>query len=83
MQGRAARETSTNTCCICFGEHKDDIDEEIGCLILGREWIQCNDEECGVWSNSQCLEENAGGFLCSMCQNMFSSISFFIIAAFS
>ena len=73
MQGGAAyKETNTNTCCVCFGIHKDDIDEETGCLIPGHEWIQCNDEECGVWSRSQCLQETSGGFLCSMCQNMFS-----------
>ena len=49
MQGGATyRETNTNTCCVCINQHKDDIEEETGCLIPGRKWIQCNDEECGV-----------------------------------
>ena len=71
--GVAYREINTNTYCVCFGQHKDDIDEETGCLIPGHEWIQCNDEECGVCSHSQCLEETAtGGLLCFISQNMFS-----------
>ena len=48
------------------------MDEEVGCLMPGREWIQCSDEECGVWSHVECLEEAAVGFSCSVCQNVFS-----------
>ena len=45
--GAAYRETNSNTCCcVSFGQHKHDIDEETGCLVP--EWIQCNNQECDV-----------------------------------
>ena len=73
LQGGAAyQEISKDMCYVCLGLWKDDMDEETGCLMPGREWIQCSDEECGVWSHVECLEETAGGFSCSVCQNVFS-----------
>ena len=51
LQGGAAyHEISKDMFCVCLGLWKDDMDEETGCLMPGREWIQCSDEECGVWS---------------------------------
>ena len=72
LQGGAAyQEISKDMCCVCLGLWKDDMDEEKGCLMPGHVWIQCSDEECGVWSHVECLEEAAGGFSCSVCQNVF------------
>ena len=48
------------------------MDKEMGCLMPGREWIQCSDEEYGVWSHVECLKEAAVGFSCLVCQNVFS-----------
>ena len=65
------QDSGQDTCSVCFGIYKDDIDDT-GCLLPDCEWIQCNDEDCGVWSHIQCLEEVAGGFMCSICQSVFS-----------
>ena len=40
------------------------MDEETGCLMPGREWIQCSYEKYGVWSHVECLKEAAVGFSC-------------------
>ena len=58
MQGGAAyRETNTNTCCVCFGQHKDDIDEETGCLVLSGFSVMMKSVLCGAipsaWKNRQ------------------------------
>ena len=60
--GAAYQESSKDMFCVCLGLWKDDMDKETGCLMPGREWIQCSDEECGVWSHVECLEEEAGYF---------------------
>ena len=64
-------EAAQDSCSVCFGLYKDDLDEETGCIATDREWIQCSDQDCGVWSHVECLEESNGGFICALCQNVF------------
>lgn len=67
QEGLVVEQTSQDTCHVCFGLYKDDIDEDTGCLLPDREWIQCCDEDCGAWSHVECLEEAAGAYVCSLC----------------
>ena len=63
--------SNQDMCRVCLGLYKDDIDEETGSVLPDHDWIQCSEEDCGAWSHVKCLEESAGGFVCSICQNIF------------
>ena len=65
------RETGQDTCCVCFGLYKDDVDDETGLVLAEHDWIQCSEEDCGVWSHVKCLEECHGGYICAVCQCVF------------
>ena len=70
VNAHKCRKMGQDTCCVCLGQYKDDIDES-GCVLINHDWIQCPDSDCGVWSHVQCLEESDGGYICSLCQNVF------------
>ncbi len=59
-------------CSVCSGCYKDDIEEETGDILPGRDWIQCGEIDCGVWSHISCLEECCGGYICAVCSCNFS-----------
>ena len=42
---------------VCFGLYKDDIDDVTGLVLAEHDWIQCSEEDYGVWSHVKCLEE--------------------------
>ena len=62
------QQSGQDTCSVCFGVYKDDVDEDTGCILPGRDWIQCCEDDCGVWSHINCLEECYGGYMCAVCQ---------------
>ncbi len=49
-------------CSVCSECYKDEIEEETGDILPGRDWIQCGEINCGVWSHISCLEECCGGY---------------------
>ena len=68
---QAYSETGQDTCSVCFGLYKDDVNSETGAILSGCDWIQCGEEDCAVWSHVKCLEECFGGFICAICQSVF------------
>ena len=52
--GLQRREVSSNECAACFGLYDEDVDPDSGHVT--RDWIQCIDEDCGVWTHAQCLD---------------------------
>ena len=62
--------TSQDTCCVCLGLYRDDIDEGTGNVLPEHDWIQCSEDDCGAWSHVKCLEDSAEGFVCSIYQNV-------------
>ena len=38
---------------------------------VSADWIQCADDDCGVWSHVECLEREARGFVCATCFSVF------------
>ena len=59
-----------DTCSVCFGIYKDDVDEDTGCILPGRDWIQCGEDDCGVWSHMKNVMED----LCVLSVNVISII---------
>ena len=58
-------------CLVCTGHYLNDINKETGLVMGGRDWIQCTDEECGVWSHVECLDVSSGSYICAKCQQEF------------
>ena len=52
-----------------------------GCIATDREWIQCSDQDCGMWSHVECLEESNGRFICALRQCVHVIIAYHVIAA--
>jgi len=42
------RELSENECTVCFGLYEEDPEPV--------EWLKCTNEDCNVWSHTNCLE---------------------------
>ena len=60
--GLQHREISESECAVCFGHwEEDDADE----------WLMCTNENCGVWSHSNCLEKCDDTYVCVLCQTCF------------
>ena len=67
--GLRGREVSSNECAACFGLHEEDVDPDSGDIT--REWIQCTDEDCGVWMHTECLDKCDDDFVCYICGAIF------------
>lgn len=67
LGGELSSKTSDNICHVCSGTYEDDICSD---GTLQREWVQCTDEECSVWSHEDCLTRSEDQFVCS-CGNLF------------
>ena len=67
--GLQGREVSSNECAACFGLYEEDIDPDSGDIT--REWIQCTDEDCGVWMHTECLDKCDDDFVCCICGAIF------------
>ena len=39
------QESGQDTRSVCFGVYKDDVDEDTGCILPGRDWIQCGEDD--------------------------------------
>ena len=52
--GLQGQEVLSNECAACFGLYED-VDPDSGDIT--REWIQCTDEDCGVWMHTECLDK--------------------------
>jgi len=53
------RELSENECAVCFGLHEEDSEPV--------EWLKCTNEDCNVWSHTNCLEVCDGAYVCYAC----------------
>ena len=67
--GLQGREVSSNECAACFGLYEEDVDPDSGDIT--REWIQCTDEDCGVWMHTECLDKCDDDFVCCICGAIF------------
>ena len=63
--------TPGDVCGVCCGVYVDDVDD-ITCEIV-KDWIQCTDDECRVWSRELLVERSWGVYLW-MCLNLFKLI---------
>ena len=43
-------QVSSNECAACFGLYDEDVDLDSGHVT--RDWIQCTDEDCGIYVDS-------------------------------
>ena len=62
-------------CVLAFT--KMNVDEDTGCILPGRDWIQCGEDDCGVWSHINILEECYGGFMCAVVNVISYELLFF------
>ena len=62
--GLQGREVSSNECAACFGLYED-VDPDSGDIT--QEWIQCTDEDCGVWMHTERLDKCDDDFVCCIC----------------
>ena len=53
------REISEDECAVCFGLHEEDPEQV--------EWLRCTNEDCNVWSHTDCLENCDGVYVCYAC----------------
>ena len=53
------RELSENECAICFGLYEE-VPEPV-------EWVKCTNEQCNIWSHTDCLEACDGAYVCYVC----------------
>lgn len=67
--GLQRREVSSNECAACFGLYDEDVDPDSGDIT--QDWIQCTDEDCGVWTHTECLDKCDDDFVCCICGAIF------------
>ena len=62
-------QVSSDECAACFRLYDEDVDLDSGHVT--RDWIQCIDEDRGVWTHAECLDKCDDDFVCCICGALF------------